>query len=231
MTAFDRVAYHPQDEPMSVEDMESYFDVTELGQIAGENPIPFPSTGDTREDRKKETKVFGQTFRGKPTFNLMPLAGENRAMVNPSAEIFRRSEEMNPFDQAWVVLKGDNFFDNMRAKKKRGEKTAKPGHEDYPDSKAWKEITEKAEKPFHGYNPNKHSRKGGLNAKGRAKAKREQGSNLKPPVTTKPSKLKPGGKKAKRRKSFCARMTGVKGPTSKEGKLTPKGASLKRWNC
>jgi len=89
----------------------------------------------------------------------------------------------------------------------------------------------KSSKPFHGYNPNRHSRKGGLNAKGRAKFKREQGSNLKPPVTTKPSKLKPGSKKAKRRKSFCARMGGVKGPTSKGGKLTPKGAALKRWNC
>tara|TARA_Y100000004_G_C8849400_1_gene384063 strand:- start:190 stop:864 length:675 start_codon:yes stop_codon:yes gene_type:complete len=89
----------------------------------------------------------------------------------------------------------------------------------------------KKSKPFHGYNPNRHHRKGGLNAKGRAKAKREQGSNLKPPVTTKPSKLKPGSKKAKRRKSFCARMGGVKGPTSKGGKLTPKGAALKRWNC
>ncbi len=89
----------------------------------------------------------------------------------------------------------------------------------------------KKEKPFHGYNPNKHSPKGGLNAKGRAKAKREEGANLKPPVTTEPSKLKPGSKKAKRRKSFCARMGGVKGPTSKGGKLTPKGAALKRWNC
>ena len=89
----------------------------------------------------------------------------------------------------------------------------------------------KKSKPFHGYNPNRHSRKGGLNAKGRAKFKRETGANLKPPVTTKPSKLKPGSKKAKRRKSFCARMSGVKGPTSKGGKLTPKGAALKRWNC
>jgi hypothetical protein len=78
----------------------------------------------------------------------------------------------------------------------------------------------KKSKPFHGYNPNRHSRKGGLNAKGRAKFKRETGANLKPPVTTKPSKLKP-----------CARMSGVKGPTSKGGKLTPKGAALKRWNC
>lgn len=89
----------------------------------------------------------------------------------------------------------------------------------------------KKSKPFHGYNPNRHSKKGGLNAKGRAKFKRETGANLKPPVSTPPSKLKPGSKKAKRRKSFCARMSGVKGPTSKGGKLTPKGAALKRWNC
>ena len=87
------------------------------------------------------------------------------------------------------------------------------------------------EKPFHGYNPNKHSKKGGLNAKGRATAKRETGANLKKPVTKKPSSLKPGGKAAGRRKSFCARMGGMKGATSKKGKLTPKGASLKRWNC
>jgi len=26
-------------------------------------------------------------------------------------------------------------------------------------------------------------------------------------------------------------MSGVKGPTSKGGKMTPKGAALKRWNC
>lgn len=34
-----------------------------------------------------------------------------------------------------------------------------------------------------------------------------------------------------RKKSFCARMSGVKGPTSKGGKLTRKGAALKRWAC
>jgi hypothetical protein len=26
-------------------------------------------------------------------------------------------------------------------------------------------------------------------------------------------------------------MKGVKGPTSKGGKLTPKGAALKKWGC
>ena len=98
-------------------------------------------------------------------------------------------------------------------------------------SKAMISKAKKKSTPFHGYNPHRHSRKGGLNAKGRAKFKRETGANLKPPVSQKPSTLKPGSKKAKRRKSFCARMSGVKGPTSKGGKLTPKGAALKRWNC
>ena len=101
-----------------------------------------------------------------------------------------------------------------------------------PAEIAWAVVkAKKKSKPFHGYNPKRHHKKGGLNAKGRAKFKRETGANLKPPVTTKPSKLKPGSKKAKRRKSFCARMGGMKGPTSKKGKLTPKGAALKRWNC
>lgn len=91
------------------------------------------------------------------------------------------------------------------------------------------EIEKKEGKPFHGYNKNKHSTKGGLSKKGRDKINRETGSNLKAPVSSKAAKKSP--KKAARRKSFCARMSGVKGPTSKKGKLTPKGAALKRWDC
>lgn len=71
------------------------------------------------------------------------------------------------------------------------------------------------------------SRGAGLTAKGRAKYNRATGSKLKAPVTEK----NPSGKRAKRKKSFCARMSGVKGPTSKNGKLTRKGAALKRWRC
>ncbi len=71
------------------------------------------------------------------------------------------------------------------------------------------------------------SRGAGLTAKGRSKYNRATGSKLKAPVTEK----SPKGKRAKRKKSFCARMSGVKGPTSKNGKLTRKGAALKRWRC
>jgi len=74
---------------------------------------------------------------------------------------------------------------------------------------------------------------GGLNAKGVASYRRENpGSKLKMAVTTPPSKLKPGSKSAKRRKSFCARMSGVKGPMKKpNGKPTRKALALRKWNC
>jgi hypothetical protein len=73
---------------------------------------------------------------------------------------------------------------------------------------------------------------GGLTQKGRDAYNRETGSNLKAPVTTKPSKLKPGSKAAGRRKSFCARMSGVKGPMKdKKGRPTRKALALRKWNC
>jgi hypothetical protein len=74
---------------------------------------------------------------------------------------------------------------------------------------------------------------GGLNAKGVASYRKENpGSKLKMAVTTKPSKLDPESKDAKRRKSFCARMSGVKGPMKDEkGRPTRKALSLKKWNC
>jgi hypothetical protein len=74
---------------------------------------------------------------------------------------------------------------------------------------------------------------GGLNKKGVASYRRENpGSKLQTAVTTKPSKLDPDSKDAKRRKSFCARMSGVKGPMKDEkGRPTRKALSLKKWNC
>lgn len=74
---------------------------------------------------------------------------------------------------------------------------------------------------------------GGLNAKGVASYRKENpGSKLQTAVTTEPSKLKPGSKDAKRRKSFCARMGGMPGPMKDEkGRPTRKALSLRKWNC
>jgi len=77
------------------------------------------------------------------------------------------------------------------------------------------------------------SASGGLNKKGVASYRAANpGSKLKMAVTTSPSKLKPGSKDAKRRKSFCARMSGVKGPMKKpNGEPTRKALALRKWNC
>ena len=61
---------------------------------------------------------------------------------------------------------------------------------------------------------------GGLNAKGRASAKR-QGSNLKAPL---------GKGTNPRRVSFAARFAGMKGPMKdSKGRPTRKALALKKW--
>ena len=71
--------------------------------------------------------------------------------------------------------------------------------------------------------------KGGLNAKGRASA-RAQGMNLKPPVSAAQAKRSP--KAAARRRSFCARMSGMPGPMKdSKGRPTRKALALRKWDC
>ena len=66
------------------------------------------------------------------------------------------------------------------------------------------------------------SKKGGLTIKGRKYYNRKTGSNLKAP--------QPQG--GSRKKSFCARMSGVKGPMKdKKGRPTRKALALRRWKC
>jgi len=66
------------------------------------------------------------------------------------------------------------------------------------------------------------SRTGGLTAAGRAKYNKATGSNLKAP--------QPEG--GPRKRSFCARMGGVKGPMKDEkGRPTRKALALRKWKC
>jgi len=69
----------------------------------------------------------------------------------------------------------------------------------------------------------------GLTQKGVDAYNRKTGGNLQTAVT---GKVKPGSKAAGRRKSFCARMGGMKGPMKDEkGRPTRKAMSLRRWKC
>ena len=70
------------------------------------------------------------------------------------------------------------------------------------------------------------SKSGGLNAKGRASYKRQTGGTLKAPTKSKTSK---------RRKSFCARMKGMKKKlTSSKTANDPNSRinkALRKWAC
>ncbi|MAE01237.1 MAG: hypothetical protein CMK66_01430 [Pseudoalteromonas sp.] len=66
------------------------------------------------------------------------------------------------------------------------------------------------------------SEKGGLTEKGRKYYNQKTGSNLK----------RPQPKGGPRKRSFCARMSGVKGPMKDaKGRPTRKALALRRWKC
>ena len=119
-------------------------------------------------------------------------------------------------------------FKDKAAKKKENKKkkTAVQGATDVPNfpqdqvSEDWQRKS--------GKNPS-----GGLNEKGRKSYERQNpGSDLKAPVT---GKVKKGGKAAGRRKSFCARMKGMKKRlTSAKTARDPDSRinkSLRKWKC
>jgi hypothetical protein len=96
----------------------------------------------------------------------------------------------------------------------------------------------KKEEVDEGENWSKHNNKrvGGMSKKSVSSYRRSHpGSKIQTAVTTKPSKLKKGSKAAKRRKSFCARMKGMKkSRTSAKTARDPNSninKSLRRWNC
>ena len=83
---------------------------------------------------------------------------------------------------------------------------------------------------------NRQDKTDGMSQKAVNAYKRENpGSKLKTAVTAKPSSLKRGSKSAKRRKSFCSRMKGMKKRlTSAKTARDPDSRinkALRRWNC
>lgn len=138
----------------------------------------------------------------------------------------------------FIVNEG-GLWANIHAKRERiksgsGESMRKPGSKGAPTKQNLIDAQEDtldetaAWTRSAGKNP-----EGGLNRKGIESYRRENpGSKLSMAVTTKPSKLDPDSKSAKRRKSFCARMSGVDGPMKKpNGEPTRKALALRKWNC
>ena len=131
-------------------------------------------------------------------------------------------------------FKEGGLYANIHAKQQRisegsGEKMRKVGSKGAPTAEAFRQSAKTVKKKEGGVSlavgrGEKLSvdRGAGLTAKGRAKYNKATGSNLKAP--------QPEG--GARKKSFCARMSGMPGPMKDEkGKPTRKAASLARWKC
>ena len=127
---------------------------------------------------------------------------------------WKKTDNKNPIGKMY------NMSDIAR---RRTEKMTKEEVDQIDEVAAWQRS--------EGKNP-----EGGLNKKGIQSYRREHpGSKLSLAVTTKPSKLKKGSKAWNRRKSFCARMSGMKRRlTSAKTAHDPDSRinkSLRKWNC
>ena len=207
--------------------------------------------------------------RAQQRFFGMVRAAQKGEMENPSSEVLDAADSMKVDDVkkfAKTKHKGlpeikegkkKGLWDNIHAKRKRGEKPAKPGDKDYPKTlnvegleKARKNVG--ADKCWDGYKAKGTKKKGGkevpncvkvdegaawtkksgknpeggLNEKGRKSYERENpGSDLKAP--------QPEG--GSRKKSFCARMGGMKKKlTSSKTANDPDSRinkALRKWKC
>ena len=186
--------------------------------------------------RVKKLPTFSQIKSGEKILTAKKNKNYEESLKNKAAQ--KRKEANNADMLSIELMMSDNNFNRSKladkltserkksadslenlAKKNKTNPKYKPALKNGGSTPAWTRS--------EGKDP-----KGGLNRKGVASYRRANpGSKLKTAVTTKPSKLKPGSKAAKRRKSFCARMGGVKGPMKKDGKPTRKALALRKWNC
>ena len=225
----------------------------------GDKPHYKPGTDEKKKKYQEEsaaldanTKLRDQKKRDKMAKQLARLMIHARDQKkNP---VLANSHEV---EGELIEGKKKGLWDNIHAKRKRGEKPAKPGDKDYPKTlnvegleKARKNVG--ADKCWDGYKAKGTKKKGGkevpncvkvdegaawtkksgknpeggLNEKGRKSyEKANPGSDLKAP--------QPEG--GSRKKSFCARMGGMKKKlTSSKTANDPDSRinkSLRKWKC
>jgi hypothetical protein len=171
--------------------------------------------------------------KSKAQHKLMTAVAHNKAFAKKVGIPQKVGKDFAEADKG-KKFKSGGLYANIHAKKQRiaqgsGEKMRKPGSKGAPTAKDFKESAKTAKMKKGGVSlaigrgeKLPVSKGAGLTAKGRAKYNAATGSNLKAP--------QPQG--GARKKSFCARMSGMPGPMKDEqGKPTRKAASLKRWKC
>ena len=122
----------------------------------------------------------------------------------------------------WKVTTPTGEIHRYNSKKQAQEHFDSFGEQDVAEGETWSKHNNK--------------RVGGMSKKSVSSYRRSHpGSKIQTAVTTKPSKLKKGSKAAARRKSFCARMRGMKkhrtGAKTAHDPNSNINKSLRRWHC
>ena len=176
--------------------------------------------------------------KSKSQFRLMKAAEHDPAVakkvgIKPAsaAEFTQANVGKKAYSRLPEGMAAGGLYANIHAKRERmaegsGERMRKPGAPGAPTAEAFKESAKTAKAKGGGVSLSVGrgeklpvSQGAGLTAKGRAKYNRETGSNLKAP--------QPQG--GSRKKSFCARMSGV--VKHSKGDAERAKASLRRWKC
>ena len=182
-----------------------------------------------RERRAKERDELKKSDRTKMDTRLV----KDPLKARKSGTKINKSGKVNKKDTEWLKDRIRRNVDDMRHY--RGMRTWKNKHDGKPKNykSQYEEVEQVDEKSAAWQRKEGKNREGGLNAAGRRSYERENpGSDLKAPVSAAQAKKSKGGKAAKRRKSFCARMGGMPGPMKDEkGRPTRKALALRKWDC
>jgi hypothetical protein len=171
--------------------------------------------------------------KSKAQHNLMEAVAHNAKFAKKVGIPQKVGKDFAEADKG-KKFKSGGLYANIHAKQERiahgsKEHMRKPGSKGAPTAKDFKDSAKTAKMKKGGVSlaigrgeKLPVSKGAGLTAKGRAKYNAATGSHLKAP--------QPQG--GARKRSFCARMSGMPGPMKDEqGRPTRKAASLKRWKC
>lgn len=212
---------------------------------------------ETRLKRFKETAGYPSMASVLPIPAVVGSTNKEQAMNN----LNKAAEFGAMMGKIAASAARPGLWANIRAKKQRGESTAKPGDKDYPDSKNWKKVTdisEKKAKCWSGYErvPGTAAlTKGSCRPVGKKKTEsekkaespawqRSEGKNPDGGLNNKGrASLKANGQNIKRpqpeggprKDSFCARMGGMKAKLTSDATANDPDSrinkALRKWNC
>ena len=111
-------------------------------ETGGNLKRPQPEGGSRRDS-------FCARMKGmKAKLTSAETARDPDSRINKSLRKWKCSFDMSEIKEAAAKRRG--LWDNIRAKRERGEAPAKPGDSDFPDSKSWKKVTQESEKEAAG---------------------------------------------------------------------------------